>query len=88
MAEENKIERHKGREAGIVVSVRLRSDEAALLEQLSERDGRTMSETLRIALRALEREQAIGSIPLRNAYGTMGGAGAVLMNEDLLAKTG
>lgn len=49
------VEVHEGRRAGIVVSVRLKPDEADLLEALAERDGRTMSETLRIALHNLAR---------------------------------
>jgi hypothetical protein len=44
------IERHAGDRAGIVISVRLKPDEAELLRGLSERDGRTLSETLRVAL--------------------------------------
>ena len=43
----------QGRRAGVVVSVRLKADEADLLEALAERDGRTMSETLRVALHCL-----------------------------------
>lgn len=57
-AEEDKAEKqvhevHEGRRVGAVVSVRLKPDEAELLEALSEREGRTMSETLRAALHAL-----------------------------------
>ncbi len=44
---------HEGRRVGVVVSVRLKPEEADLLELLSERDGRTMSETLRVALHYL-----------------------------------
>lgn len=52
MAEED-ITVHEGRRTGIVVSVRLKPDEADLLQSLSERDGRTMSETMRVALNYL-----------------------------------
>jgi Ribbon-helix-helix protein, copG family len=44
------IQRHAGNRAGLAVSVRLKPDEAELLRALSERDGRTLSETLRVAL--------------------------------------
>jgi len=44
------VQHHDGVRAGIVVSVRLKPDEAELLRALSERDGRTLSETLRVAL--------------------------------------
>ena len=53
--DESKVQVHEGRRAGVVVSVRLKPDEAELLEALSERDGRTMSETLRVALHCLAR---------------------------------
>ena len=41
---------------GIVLSVRLKPDEAELLRALAERDGRTLSDTLRIALHAFARQ--------------------------------
>ncbi|MGZ6692924.1 MAG: ribbon-helix-helix protein, CopG family [Solirubrobacteraceae bacterium] len=44
------VQRHGGSRAGIVISVRLKPDEAELLRALSERNGRTLSETLRVAL--------------------------------------
>lgn len=50
------IERHEGSRAGIVISVRLKPDEAQLLKALAERDGRTMSDTLRTALHAFARQ--------------------------------
>ena len=50
---EEKVQVHEGRRAGVVVSVRLKADEAELLEALAERDGRTLSETLRIGLHCL-----------------------------------
>jgi len=53
MTEKDDIQVHEGRRAGIVVSVRLKASEADLLEALAERDGRTLSETLRIALHLL-----------------------------------
>lgn len=53
MSDESGIQVHEGRRAGIVVSVRLKPQEADLLEALAERDGRTLSETLRIALHCL-----------------------------------
>jgi hypothetical protein len=46
---------HEGHQAGVVVSVRLKPDEANLLEALAERDGRSLSETLRIALHEFSR---------------------------------
>lgn len=53
MTEQNDIQVHEGRRAGVVVSVRLKASEADLLEALAERDGRTLSETLRVALHLL-----------------------------------
>ena len=53
MSDERDIQVHEGRRAGVVVSVRLKPQEADLLEALSERDGRTLSETLRVALHCL-----------------------------------
>lgn len=47
------IQRHEGDRAGIVVSVRLKPDEAQLLRALSEREHRTLSDTLRVALHQL-----------------------------------
>lgn len=44
------VQRHEGARAGLAVSVRLKPEEAELLRALSERDGRTLSETLRVAL--------------------------------------
>ena len=44
------IQRHEGQRAAIVVSLRLKPDEAELLRALSERDRRTLSDTLRVAL--------------------------------------
>ena len=44
------IQVHEGRRTGMVVSVRLKPDEADLLSALAERDGRSLSETLRVAL--------------------------------------
>ena len=52
------VERHENARAGIVVSVRLKADEAMLLRGLAERDGRTLSETLRVALHAFARAPA------------------------------
>jgi Ribbon-helix-helix protein, copG family len=57
------IERHAGQRAGIVVSVRLKPDEAELLRALSERDGRSLSETLRVALHAFSQQSR--ATPLR-----------------------
>jgi hypothetical protein len=53
VADNDKIEVHEGRRAGVVVSVRLKPDEADLLEGLAQRDGRTLSETLRVGLHCL-----------------------------------
>jgi len=44
------IQHHTGNRAGLSVSVRLKPEEVELLRALSERDGRTLSETLRVAL--------------------------------------
>ncbi len=52
------VERHEGARAGIVVSVRLKPEEATLLHGLADRDGRTLSETLRMALHAFARTPA------------------------------
>lgn len=60
------IERHAGDRAGVVISVRLKPDEAGLLRGLSERDGRTMSETLRVALHAFAHQ------PSPDALGQLG----------------
>lgn len=50
------IQVHEGRRAGVVISVRLKPEEADLLEGLAERDGRSLSETLRVALHAFSRQ--------------------------------
>lgn len=50
------IQQHEGNRAGIVVSVRLKPDEAQLLRALAERDRRTLSDTLRIALHAFSQQ--------------------------------
>jgi hypothetical protein len=60
MADEHDIQVHKGRRAGVVVSVRLRAHEADLLEALAERDGRTLSETLRLGLHCLANSPGAG----------------------------
>lgn len=52
------IQQHEGDRAGIVVSVRLKPEEARLLRALAERDRRTLSDTLRIALHALATQPA------------------------------
>jgi hypothetical protein len=44
------IQHHSANRAGVVVSVRLRADEAQLLHAMADREGRTMSDTLRVAL--------------------------------------
>jgi hypothetical protein len=44
------IEVHEGRRVGGVVSVRLKPDELEVLEALAESSGRSLSETLRVAL--------------------------------------
>jgi len=62
MTDENDIQVHEGRPAGVVVSVRLKPADAELLEALAERNGRTLSETLRVALHAL----ATSPDPARN----------------------
>ncbi len=50
------IQHHEPNRAGIVVSVRLKADEAQLLHGLADRDGRSLSETLRVALHAFSRQ--------------------------------
>ena len=47
------IQVHEGRKTGVVVSVRLKPAEADLLEALAEQSGRSLSETLRVALHTL-----------------------------------
>lgn len=49
----DEVEVHEGRRTGTIVSVRLKPDEADLLEALAERQGRTLSETMRVALQVL-----------------------------------
>jgi ribbon-helix-helix CopG family protein len=60
MTDQKDIQVHEGRRAGVVVSVRLKADEADLLEALSERDGRSLSETLRVALHAFATSPGAG----------------------------
>jgi hypothetical protein len=60
MTDESEIEVHEGRRTGVVVSVRLKPNEADLLEALAERDGRTLSETLRVALHSLATSPGAG----------------------------
>lgn len=60
----------KGRPVGTVISVRLKPEEADLLEALSERDGRTLSETLRVALHTL------ATVPVRPDMSVVGAEGS------------
>jgi hypothetical protein len=60
MTDKSDIQVHEGRRAGVVVSVRLKPSEAELLEALAERDGRTLSETLRVALHSLATSPGAG----------------------------
>lgn len=60
MAENEDIQVHEGRRAGVVVSVRLKPAEADLLEALAQRDGRTLSETLRVALHLMASSPGAG----------------------------
>jgi hypothetical protein len=62
------IQTHKANRAGLAVSVRLKPDEAELLRALSERDGRTLSETLRIALNTYAQQ-----LPLKTSAPGEGG---------------
>jgi hypothetical protein len=48
-----KVEVHEGRRAGIVISVRLKPDEADLLDDLADRYGLSLSDTVRHGLFAL-----------------------------------
>lgn len=60
MTDNENIQVHEGRRTGVVVSVRLKPHEADLLEALAERDGRTLSETLRLALHCLATSPGAG----------------------------
>jgi len=60
MTENPDIQVHEGRRTGVVVSVRLKPDEADLLEALSARDGRSLSETLRVGLHCLAAAPSAG----------------------------
>jgi hypothetical protein len=60
MPHDKDVQVHEGRRAGVVVSVRLKPGEADLLEALAARDGRTLSETLRIALHTLASSPGAG----------------------------
>jgi Ribbon-helix-helix protein, copG family len=60
MTDKQDIQVHEGRRTGVVVSVRLKPHEADLLEALARRDGRTLSETLRIALHTLATSPGAG----------------------------
>jgi hypothetical protein len=64
------IQHHQANRAGIVVSVRLKPDEAELLRALAERDRRTLSDTLRVALHAFAHQ------PPREAI-DIGGGGSL-----------
>jgi hypothetical protein len=55
MPDNDDIQVHEGRRVGAVVSLRLKPDEAELLSALAARDGRTLSETLRLALHSFAR---------------------------------
>jgi hypothetical protein len=68
------IEQHEPKRAGIVVSVRLKPDEAQLLHVLSDRDGRSLSETLRIALHAFSKQPPrLATTPAETVSLTRGG---------------
>jgi hypothetical protein len=60
VSDDRDIQVHEGRRTGVVVSVRLKPEEADLLEALSTRDGRTLSETLRVGLHCLASAPAAG----------------------------
>lgn len=60
MTDNEDIQVHEPRRSGVIVSVRLKPHEADLLEALAERDGRTLSETLRVALHALATSPGAG----------------------------
>ena len=73
-AEYTDIQHHESSRAGIVISVRLKPEEAELLRALAERDGRTLSETLRVALHAFARQPAREDVErLENGSLTRGG---------------
>jgi Ribbon-helix-helix protein, copG family len=72
---EEQVPVHEGRRAGVVVSVRLKADEADLLEALAARDGRTLSETLRSALHAYSR---VPLPPRRDPFGPFTRGGTTL----------
>ena len=68
------IQHHEGNRAGIVVSVRLKPDEAQLLRALAERDRRTLSDTLRIALHTYSQQPPFdGGVPGSDQTFTRGG---------------
>lgn len=72
---QDQVQVHEGRRVGVVVSVRLKADEADLLEALAERDGRTLSETLRSALHAYSRTP---SVPHREQFSPFTRGGSTL----------
>jgi hypothetical protein len=78
------IQHHEGNRAGIVVSVRLKPDEAELLRGLSERDHRTLSETLRVALHALAQHPPREAIDPRDGDALTRGGVFVDQPHDLM----
>lgn len=58
------VEVHEGRPTGTVISVRLRPEEADLLDDLAERHGLSLSDTVREGLLALRARDAA----VRQAY--------------------
>lgn len=76
------IQKHQPRRAGIVVSVRLKPDEAQLLHALADRDGRSLSETLRVGLHALAQRPIADVVTLGEAHSPT--RGGILETEDSL----
>lgn len=76
---------HEGRRVGAVISVRLKPDELELLEALAERDGRTMSETLRLALHSFARNPDRPEIAFAGEEGSFTRGGESREKEEIAA---
>ncbi len=56
--DEQQVEIEEGRRVGVVISVRLKPEEADLLDELAERHGLSLSDTVREGLSALRARDA------------------------------
>lgn len=56
--DDQQVEVHEGRRVGVVISVRLKPEEAELLDDLAERHGLSLSDTVRQGLYALRASDA------------------------------